>query len=256
VTHAVITHPITFTEGQKEGLSRAAKIAGIEVVATLHEPMAAAIAYGFGQAKRELVAVYDFGGGTFDFTVIDIVGNQLRVLISEGDDWLGGDDFDRKLADALANTFWRKTKIELRNRVVEYNRLVVACEQTKRTLSHQHVAQLKLPDIADAQGLIDLEQRIERAAFERVCRPLFESSLQIVEQALGAIGLNPDNISRVILSGGISHVPFVRQGLESFFNKSIEPVVDANHAIALGAGLYAARLARHPVKHVQSLLPV
>jgi len=244
---AVMTHPVSFKPAQREALHRAAQIAGIEVAALVEEPVAAALAYGVAQDRNEIVAVYDFGGGTFDFTILDMSGRHYRVLACDGDAWLGGDDFDSTLAEALANSFWRKTKVELRHRAVEWQRLLLACEQVKCRLSTREAAEFELGGIQVSKGLADFQQRIERKAFERACHPLFVRSLEVCRQALASIGLDPRDITQVVLTGGTSLIPFIRHGLEHFFERKIPQLVRTDTAIVLGAGLYAARLERLPV---------
>jgi molecular chaperone DnaK len=255
IRRVVLTHPVTFDAGQKVALTRAAQIAGLEVVALLEEPVAAALAYGFGQGKprNEIVAVYDLGGGTFDFTVLDMSGETYRVLAAVGDAWLGGEDFDHLLADAVANAFWRSTQIELRHRVVEWQRLLVGCEQVKCMLSKVDAALLEIPNIVVAPEPLSIRQRIDRPVFERICLPLLQSSLEICTQAFQSLGLEPRDVTQAVATGGSTCIPFVRRGLEQYFGKTTSGWVDPFYAICLGAGLYAARLAGHPARRVQPM---
>jgi len=253
VTRAVLTHPVTFDDQQKNALIRAASLAGIKVEKMVEEPVAAALAYGHGQGKNEIIAVYDFGGGTFDFTVIDMSGDHYRVLATEGDDWLGGNDFDLKLANALADAFWRKTEVELRHRVVEWQRLLLACEHAKCTLSANDVTEFEFPEIAVGAEVVCLKQRIERATFERLCLPLFLPTLEMCRQALRSIDLEPRDVTEVIAIGGSTRIPFIRRGLERFFDRKISDQVNVDDAVGLGAGVYAAEAAGHPVRGAKSV---
>jgi len=239
---AVLTHPVSFEPAQKEALQRAAQIAGIEVVGLLEEPVASALAYNAARDSDEIVAVYDFGGGTFDFTVLEMRGTQYRVLGSQGDAWLGGDDFDTVLAEAVANGFWRKTQVELRDRVVEWQRLLLACEQTKCALSSHEAADFELEQIQVSGGTVSIKQVIERSAFERISHKLFQQSIDLCQTVLQAAGLAPSSVNQVLLTGGTSRIPFIRQGLERFFGRELPEVVDPEAAVALGAGVHAASL--------------
>ena len=254
VERAIFTIPVTFDEQQQSALKQAARIAGLEVVEMVEEPVAGALAYGFGQAKNEIIAVYDFGGGTFDFTVLDMSMDHYRVLVTDGDSWLGGDDFDLALAESLANAFWQQTKVELRNRSVEWQRLLFACEKAKRQLSEAPEAEVVLHKLIEAPQPKDLQHTIQRGAFESVCADLLQRSLDVCEAALGAIDLDPRDVTEVVVTGGTSRIPFVRDGVARFFEKEIKTLVNPEDAIALGAGLYAARLAQQPVTGVQSRL--
>ncbi len=240
-TRAVLTHPVSYGPQQQEALQRAAQLAEIEVAALLEEPVAA-LAYGAAHDGDEIVAVYDFGGGTFDFTLLELHGVEYRVLGSEGDPWLGGDDFDNALAEAIANSFWRKTQVELRERAVEWQRLLLACEQTKCHLSTAESAAFELDELEVSGGAVSIKHVIERPAFERVSRKLILQSVEICRAVLKQARLTPRDVTRVLLTGGTSRIPVVRRGLERFFDREIAEVVDPEAAVALGAGIHAAWL--------------
>ncbi|MCB9558378.1 MAG: Hsp70 family protein [Deltaproteobacteria bacterium] len=250
---AVVTVPVNFGSDERNAIKRAAQIAGLGRIALIDEPVAAALAYGFGQGKNELVAVYDFGGGTFDFTVVDMSLDHYRVLVTAGDAWLGGDDFDSALGDAVANAFWRRTEVELKKRVVEWRRLLLACEKAKRTLSTETSVDMTVARVVESPKKLDLRQRIDRHALERICSNLARQSFEICKGALAKIDLEPRDITELVVTGGTSQIPFIREGLERLFERTITPTVSAEHAVALGAGLFAARLARHPARKVQSI---
>jgi hypothetical protein len=248
VKEAVFTCPATFGDKERAALRQAAEQAGFKVAAFVEEPLAGGLAYGMRQNKNEIVAVYDFGGGTFDFSVIDFSGDRHRVLASAGDAWLGGDDFDSVLASAAADRFWQDTHIELRQRVVEWERLVLACEAVKRELSRHITAELAIEDlIQDPRNKVALRQSFERATFEGLCQDLFQRSLVVSGEALESSGLGARDITQVVAIGGISRIPFVRRGLGQFFGREIVHVVNPDEAVALGAGLWAAEMAQHPV---------
>lgn len=250
VRQVTMSIPVTHTESQKAALRRAAQLAGLEVIGFVSEPVAGALAYGLGQGKNEIVAVYDFGGGTFDFTVMDMSGDNYRVLASEGDSWLGGDDFDLVLAQAVADAFWRATKIELRQRIVEWQRLLMACEAAKRGLSTDPAAYIVVDNLVEAPKRVDLRQKVERPLFERLCKELFDRSIAVCREALGRAGLEPTDVTQLVVTGGVSRIPFVRAGLSQVFEREILSVVSPEEAIALGAGLVAAKTVKHPVKAV------
>ena len=250
---AVFSIPVTFDEAQKSALKQAARIAGVEIVEMVEEPVAGALAYGFGQEKNEIVAVYDFGGGTFDFTVLDMSMDHYRVLVTEGDAWLGGDDFDLAMAEALANDFWQQTKVELQNRTVEWQRLLFACEKAKRQLSAESEAQLVLQKLIEAPKPMDLRHTITRERFQSICEDLVERSLDVCQSALSSIDLEPRDVTEVVVTGGTSRIPFVRDGVARLFDKEIKTLVNPEDAIALGNGLFAARLAEHAVTGAHSM---
>jgi molecular chaperone DnaK len=245
-----LTCPVTFTEDNKAALRRAAQLAGLEVIAFLMEPVAGALAYGLGQKKNEIVAVYDFGGGTFDFSLLDMSGDHARIVASEGDAWLGGDDFDLVLAQAVADAFWRATKVEVRQRVVEWQRLLLACEEAKRALSSDAETELLVEHLIETPRRVDLRQRIARELFERLCQPLFERSLEVCRLALDRAGLEPEHVTQLVVTGGVGRIPFVREGLARAFGRDVTSVVNPEAAIALGAGLRAATTCQHPVRGV------
>jgi molecular chaperone DnaK len=249
---AVVSVPVTSREPERAALRRAAQMAGLEIVDFIHEPLAGALAYGFGQDRNEVVAVYDFGGGTFDFTVIDVSRDNCRVLARAGDDWLGGDDFDLALAQHAASRFWKKTKVELQKRVVEWQRLLFACELAKRTLTSEPEAEIVVEHMIDQPRRIDLRQRIDRPELERLCKELVDRSLAVCEEGLARAGLEPSMCQQVIVTSGIGRIPFVRRELARFFDRELHTMVNPDEAICLGAGIYAARLAHHRVVGVHS----
>lgn len=249
----VLTHPVTFDGVQCAALKRVAELAGLQVVAMISEPLAGALAYGCGQGQPEIVAVYDFGGGTFDFTVLELSVEQFKVLGSAGDGWLGGDDFDFLLASALADVFWRQSEVELQKRAVEWQRVLMASERAKRALSKEETTLVEVLQIVESPQSLDLRQAINREGLQRVCQPLLERSLDVCREALTTAGITPTALGQVVLTGGTTRIPFVREGLEQFFGRRLGDVVHAEDAVALGAGLYAARMAGHPARTASSL---
>ena len=239
VRKAVFTMPVTFAAEQQAALRRAALLAGLEVVALLEEPVAGALTYGFGHGANELVAVYDFGGGTFDFTLLDVSRDVFRVIQSRGDAWLGGDDFDLALAQWAADQFWRQTKVELRQRVVEWQRLLLAAEAAKVRLTEVEATVIGVPEICTG---LDLSVSVDRGVVAELCQELVDRSLQVCQEALCAAGLEPRDVGQVVLTGGTTHVPLVRAALCALFERELQPVVSPDVAVAQGAAIEAARL--------------
>jgi molecular chaperone DnaK (HSP70) len=252
VSQVVLSLPVTFGEAEKRALVRAAELGGLKVVGFVDEPVAGALAYGFGRRRSELIAVYDFGGGTFDFSLLELSANYTRVLASAGDSWLGGDDFDLAMAGAVADSFWRSTGVDLRKRVVEWQRVVLACERAKRTLTDHESVTIELPALIEAPRRLDLRQEVPRPAFEEMCEELIERSLAVCKQAFQRTGKRPQDVGQLVVTGGVSRIPAVRRALGRFFGREVVSTVNPDEAIALGAGLRAAQYASHEARSAVS----
>jgi molecular chaperone DnaK len=248
VRRAVLSVPLAFTDRQRQAVQRAASMAGLEVLELIGEPIAALLAYGLGQKKREVVAIYDFGGGTFDFSVIDLHGDKHRVLASGGDAWLGGDDIDLAIASAAADGFWRETRVDLRQRAVEWQRLLYASEHAKRMLSTQEQTELVVEHALEHPKALDLRWAISRGELEQLCGPVLEASLDVCRETLASAGLSIEKIDRVVITGGTSRVPFLQRALARFFAKEVVPLIDPELSVCIGAGLRAAVLTKHAVR--------
>jgi actin-like ATPase involved in cell morphogenesis/Tfp pilus assembly protein PilZ len=243
VDRAVITVPVSFDEARVRLLRRAAQLARLEVVATIDEPSAAALANRFQPGFGGIVGVYDFGGGTFDFTVVDVSGGDFKVLATAGDSWLGGDDFDLALADAVANQIQKMHGIDLRKAVVDWQRVLYACERAKRQLTASTTAEIHVPELLrTATGTIDLAFRIDRHTLERVCAGVIDRSLATCSDALGLLDMKPQELSAIYLSGGTTYIPAVRSALQRHFAVPIKTGVPPEHAVCVGAGIHAAQL--------------
>jgi molecular chaperone DnaK len=242
IREAVFSVPLAFDESRRAALRRAAQLAGLETIAQIEEPVAAAMAYGFGQGRKETIAVYDFGGGTFDFTLIEIEGDSVEVLSQAGDAWLGGDDFDLSLAGSVADAIWRATEIEIRDRAVEWQRLVMVCEQAKRDLSEVENTTMPLQGLVDHPRVANLRQPVTREQLEALCQEHVDRSIALCQQALGEAELEPGDVDQVVVSGGVSYIPFVREAVGELFGRPIGMLVDPDRAICLGAGLRAAQI--------------
>jgi actin-like ATPase involved in cell morphogenesis len=243
VRDVVLTVPVTFGEAQLDALRRAAQAARLEVVGFIDEPLAAALSNRYDEQCRGLVAVYDFGGGTFDFSVVSVEREGVRVVAKGGDAWLGGDDFDETLAAAAANAFWRQTKIELRNNATQWQRLRHAAEVTKRELSSRSESVLKVGQVArSAKGVLSLSFPMNRATLAKLCGPLIERSLEACRTVLKEAQVGPEDLSAVYLSGGTSLIPAVQNALLEFFGKVPRSAVPPERAVIVGAALYPGHL--------------
>ncbi len=243
VEEVVMTAPVSFDDRRYAALERAAGLAGLEVLEFVDEPTAAALTNRFDPSFNGLVAVYDFGGGTFDFSVVEASGADVQVVATAGDIWLGGDDFDEALANAAANAFWREHKIELRHQVVQWQRLLHAAEQTKRALSTRDSAVVEVRDVAlTAAGQLHLSFPVSQAHFAELAAPIIERSFDTCRNALELSDIQPREISAVYLSGGTSYIPAVREGLGRFFGIPPKAAVPPERAVVTGAAIYAALL--------------
>ncbi len=243
VDRAVITVPISFDPMRIEALRRAGQMAGLDVVAVVDEPSAAALANRYAPGFGGIAGVYDFGGGTFDFSVVDVSRGDFKVLGTAGDTWLGGDDLDQALAEAAANQFWRQHKVDLRNQAVEWQRVLFACEQAKRELTVVDSAIIHVPGVLrGSQGMIDLKLGIDRATLRRACMPIIQRSLEVCDQALGLLDMPAGRLAAIYLSGGTTHVPAVQEALAGHFQVPLRTGVPPEHAVCLGAAIHAAQL--------------
>ncbi len=243
VHRAVLTAPVSFGIDRIELLKRAAQLAHLEVVDVIDEPSAAVLANRFRPGFGGLVGVYDFGGGTFDFSVVDASGGDFKVLSTAGDSWLGGDDFDLGVAEAVANLFWRANNVDLRQRAVEWQQLLFAIERAKCELSNVDETMVIIPEVMrTAAGPTDLRARLKRHQVERIWQPLVERSLNTCLQALTMAGVGPEHLSAVYLSGGTTHIPVIRDELTRFFGAAPVIGVPPDFAVCLGAGVHAAQL--------------
>ncbi len=243
VRRCVMTVPVSFDEHRAKIFQRAGELAHLEVVAMIDEPSAAALANRFDQNFGGIVGVYDFGGGTFDFSVVDVSSGDFQVLATAGDTWLGGDDFDTVLAEAAANQFWRMHKVDLRKQAVEWQKLLFACERAKRMLSVDDEAMIFVPEVLrSAQGMVDLNISLDRVTFERACRPVIDRSLATCDEALDLLGMSSGDLTTIYLSGGATYIPAVREALARHFGVPVRTGVPPEHAVCLGAAIHAAQI--------------
>jgi actin-like ATPase involved in cell morphogenesis len=244
VRKVALAAPVAFEGAQRQAISRAATIAGMEVVGIIDEPVAAALAYGASNNKDEQIAVFDFGGGTFDFTILRSGGNRFEVIGEAGDAWLGGDDFDLALGNYAADEFWKKTKVDLRKRQVEWQRLLFLCERAKRQLTFAEEATLEAKSIAlSIRGGIDLKVPLSRTLFADLCGELVTRAIDTMETCFMLSGVDTGDIDQVVMTGGVSRIPMVHESVEKFFGTKIELTVNPEQAIVIGASLFAHQTA-------------
>jgi molecular chaperone DnaK len=244
VTNAVITVPAYFNDSQRQATKDAGKIAGLEVDRIINEPTAAALAYGLEKKKNEKVAVFDFGGGTFDVSVLDIGDNVFEVLSTNGDTHLGGDDLDAVLINFLADEFKKTEGIDLRDDAMAHQRLKEAAEKAKCELSSQLESTVNLPFItADASGPKHLQITISRSKFESLVEPILERLKNPCRKAIDDAKLKAGDIAEVLLVGGSTRIPKVQQIVKDIFGKEPNKGVNPDEVVAVGAAIQGAVLA-------------
>ncbi len=243
VTEAVITVPAYFNDSQRQATKDAGKIAGLEVKRIINEPTAAALAYGMDKKKDEVIAVYDFGGGTFDISILEIGENIVEVVSTNGDTHLGGDNFDQKIIDFLVSEFKKDTGIDVSNDKMVLQRLKEAAEKAKIELSTAMETEVNLPFLtADATGPKHMNIRLSRAKLESLIADLADRSLEPCRKALQDAGKKPSDIDEVVLVGGSTRVPYVQRIVKEFFGKEPNRSVNPDEVVAMGAAIQAGVL--------------
>jgi molecular chaperone DnaK len=238
VNKAVITVPAYFNDAQRQATKDAGQIAGLEVMRIINEPTAAALAYGLEKKAQEKIVVFDLGGGTFDVSVLEVADGVFRVISTNGDTHLGGDDFDQTLINHVADQFKKEQGIDLRKDTMALQRLQEACEKAKKELSSAQSTDINLPFItADASGPKHLQMTISRAQFEQMCDPLIERCRGPVVQALKDAKLDPKDIDEVVLVGGSTRIPKVQELVKKLFGKEPHKGVNPDEVVALGAAI-------------------
>lgn len=244
VTEAVITVPAYFNDSQRQATKDAGKIAGLEVMRIINEPTAAALAYGFDKKKNGTIAVFDFGGGTFDVSVLEVSDGVIEVRSTNGDTHLGGDDVDNILIGYLADEFQKENGLDLRKDSMALQRLKEAAEKAKKELSTLHETDINLPYItADASGPKHLNIKITRAKLESLCADIFKRLLEPCKKALADAQLSTSQIDEVILVGGSTRMPKVQQLVKEFFGKEPNRSVNPDEVVAVGAAIQGGILA-------------
>jgi len=243
VTEAVITVPAYFDDSQRQATKDAGRIAGLNVLRIINEPTAAALAYGLDKKKEEKIAVYDLGGGTFDISILEIGEGVIEVRATNGDTYLGGDDFDIRIMDWLIDEFKKQEGIDLRKDRMALQRLKEAAERAKIELSSAMETEINLPFItADASGPKHLLMKLTRARFEQLVDDLIQKSFEPCKKALSDAGLSTSQIDEVILVGGQTRTPKVQSSVQEFFKKEPNKTVNPDEVVAIGAAIQAAIL--------------
>jgi len=244
VTDAVITVPAYFNDAQRKATKEAGTIAGLNVLRIINEPTSAALAYGLDKKDAEQIVVYDLGGGTFDVTALETGDGVVEVLSTGGDAFLGGDDFDNRIIDFVAESFKSDTGIDIKADVMALQRVKDAAEAAKKELSSATETEINLPFItADASGPKHLVTKITRAKFESLIGDLVASTIKTIESVLKDAGLSKGDVKEVVMVGGSTRVPLVQEEVKKFFNKELNKSVNPDEVVALGAAIQGGVLA-------------
>lgn len=260
IVNAVITCPANFDDSQRKATKTAGEIAGFNVLRIINEPTAAALAYGFGKKQQEQVVVYDFGGGTFDVTVLDISPDTVEVLSTGGEAHLGGDDVDQRIINWIVDEFKKEQGIDLSKDPLALQRLKEAAERAKIELSSAQETEINLPFItSDASGPKHLLFKLTRAQLENMIRDLIERSIERTKKTLEEAKLTPKDIEEVVLVGGTTLIPAVRDAVKNFFGKEPNKSINPEEVVAMGAAIEAEILTakeegRAPEGEIKSVL--
>ena len=243
ITQAVITVPAYFSDSQRQATKDAGKIAGLEVLRIINEPTAAALAYGLDKEHDQKIMVFDLGGGTFDVSILEIGDGVFEVLATNGNNRLGGDDFDQRVIDYLADVFKRENGIDLRNDRMAMQRLKEAAEKAKIELSGVTTTNINLPFItADASGPKHLDLTLTRAKFDELTSDLVEKTMGPTRQAMQDAGLTPDKIDKILLVGGSTRTPAVQEAVKKYLSKEPFKGINPDECVAVGAAIQAGVL--------------
>ena len=243
ITEAVITVPAYFNDAQRQATKDAGRIAGLDVKRIVNEPTAAALAYGLDKKKDEIIAVYDFGGGTFDISVLEVGDNVVQVIATNGDTHLGGDDIDNLIIDWMIAEFRKSSGVDLTKDKMALQRLKEAAEKAKIELSSVQETTINLPYVTvGAGGPVHLDMKLSRSKLEQMIAPLVERSMEPVRKALADAKKQPKDIAEVVLVGGSTRVPLVRETVKKFFGKDPHMGVNPDEVVAIGAAVQAGVL--------------
>ena len=244
-TQAVITVPAYFNDSQRQATKDAGKIAGLEVLRIINEPTAASLAYGIDKTStQEKILVYDLGGGTFDVSILELGDGVFEVLATNGDTFLGGDDFDQKIIDFIADDFKSNNSIDLRNDKMALQRLKEAAEKAKIELSSSQQTNINLPFItADATGPKHIDLQLSRAKFNEITLDLVNRTLEPMKKALQDAGLQIGDINKVVLVGGSTRIPAIQDAVKNFTGKEPSKGVNPDECVAVGAAIQGGILA-------------
>ena len=246
VSKAIVTVPANFDDLQREATIEAGRLAGLSIERLINEPTAAAMAYGLGKEREEVVAVYDFGGGTFDISVLEVARNAFEVMTTMGDSHLGGEDIDQVLVEQLAKEFLKDHDFNLLSDPLTARRLKEAAEKAKCELSTAEQTLVSIPFVAYKEQVpLHLERRLARDEFERMIRPIVERTVECCREALRDAGLSKSNVDKVILVGGSSRIPLVQDTVADFFGLEPFKGVNPDEIVALGAATQGGVMAGH-----------
>jgi len=260
ITNVVITCPANFDDSQRKATKAAGEIAGFNVLRVINEPTAAALAYGFGKKEAKKILVYDFGGGTFDVTILDVSPDTVEVLATGGEPHLGGNDFDQRIIDWILNEFKKEQGIDLSKDPLALQRLKEAAEKAKTELSSAFETNINLPFItSDAEGPKHLDYKLSRAQFESLTKDLVEKSIERVDKTLKEVKIDKNQIDEVILVGGTTLIPLAREKVKEFFGKEPNKSINPEEVVAVGAAIEAEILTakeegRTPEGDIKSVL--
>ncbi len=244
VTDAVITVPAYFNDAQRKATKEAGTIAGLNVLRIINEPTSAALSYGLDKKNAEQIVVYDLGGGTFDVTVLETGDGVVEVMSTGGDAFLGGDDFDNRVIDYVANEFKNETGVDIKKDIMALQRLKDAAESAKKELSSATETEINLPFItADATGPKHLVRKITRAKFESLISDLVANTITTIASVLKDAGLGKGDIKEIVMVGGSTRVPLVQDEVKKFFGKDLNKSVNPDEVVALGAAIQGGVLA-------------
>jgi len=258
VKKAVITVPANFNDKQRKATLEAGEIAGLEVLRIINEPTAAALAYGYSKGfTEEAVMVYDLGGGTFDVSIVEYMGDCVDVLSSAGDVELGGKDFDKVLTEHVVKVFEEINSLTLDKHSKEYRRLELACEEAKKELSFKESVSIFLPFFTVKNSKpVDLEVEVLRNAFERLLNPFIERTERAIKIALKDSGKTKEEINRVLLVGGSTRMPIIKKSIERIMGKKASTDIEPDRAVALGAVIQAAIIEGKSNKIIMDVTPL
>ena len=244
VTQAVITVPAFFNDNQRQETKNAGRIAGLDVLRILNEPTAAALAYGFGQNINQRVVIYDLGGGTFDVSILQIGDDVFEVLATNGDTYLGGDDFDDRIAQWLLSTFTQQHNVDLRKDRHALAKIKEAAERAKIELAERDTARIHIPLLfTDKEGFsYDLDVQLSRAEFNKMVMDLVQRTFKVCDEALQQARMTPAEVDGVILVGGPTRLPIIRNSVRHYFQREPNIDVDPDLVVALGAAIQADAL--------------
>ena len=257
IPSAVITVPAYFNDNQRQATKDAGRIAGLEILRIVNEPTAAALAYGFGRGLQQRVAVYDLGGGTFDVSILRIENDVFEVLATCGDTFLGGDDFDDRILDRLADEYRQSTGVDLRSNPHALETLRAAAETAKNALSFEETVRLQIAEIPGTETVCSIDRELSRGEFSSLVQDLVQRTFKVCDEALQAAELTVRDLDGVILVGGPTRLPMIRSAVSDYFQQPPRVEIDPDQVVALGAAIHAASLeSSGPPIHLLDVTPL